>query len=72
MRGISFGVGVGVRTLSITWMMPLLVATSAVVTVASFTMTLSPTVNESGFPFTVFALKHSVTAEEGTAPAITW
>ena len=67
-----FGVAVGVSTVSITWMIPLLVLTSAEVTVAPFTMTLSPTVNESGCPFTAVAVMHSVTAEAGTALGTTW
>ena len=71
-RGISFGVSVGVSTLSMTWMTPLLVATSASVTFAPLTMTPSFTVNESGCPLTASALMHSVTAVEGTLPATTW
>ena len=71
-RGMSFGVDVGVSTLSITWITPLLVLTSAKVTLALFTMTPSPTVNAIGFPLTVLAVKHSVTAEDGTFPATTW
>ena len=71
-RGISFGVDVGVRTLSMTWITPLLVATSAVTTVAPLTMTLSPTVKESGFPLTVGADIQSVTFAAGTSPLSTW
>ena len=69
---MSFGVAVGIRTLSITWITPLLVLTSAKVTLAPFTITPSPTVNDIGFPLTVFADIHSVTAVEGTAPETTW
>ena len=47
-RGISLGVSDGVRTLSITWMRPLLATTSVKVTFASFTITVEPTVNERG------------------------
>ena len=69
--GRSFGVAVGVSTLSMIWMIPLLVATSVAVTVAPFTLTLSPTVKESGFPFTVLADMQSVTFAAGTSPATT-
>ena len=71
-RGMLFGVAVGVSTLSITWMTPLLVLTSARVTVASLTITPSPTVKAIGLPLTVFAVRHSVTADDGTLPAMTW
>jgi len=69
---MSFGVAVGNSTLSITWITPLLVFTSASVTLASFTITPEPTVNDSGLPLTVSADIHSVTAVEGTAPETTW
>ena len=52
-------------------MTPLLVPTSASVTVAPLTMTPPLTVNERGCPFTASADIHSVTAEEGTFPATT-
>ncbi len=71
-RGISFGVSVGINTLSITWMTPLLVATSGSVTVAPLTVTVSPTPNESVFPLTAVAVLHSSTAEEGTSLPTTW
>ena len=70
-RGISFGVSVGLSTLSITWMTPLLVETSASVTVASLTMTPPLTVKERGCPLAASADIHSVTAAEGTFPATT-
>ena len=71
-RGMSFGLSVGVRTLSITWITPLLVFTSAMDTVASFTITPPSTVNASGWPLTAFADMQSVTAEAGTSPLTTW
>ena len=71
-RGRSFGVSDGDNTLSITWMIPLLVFTSAIVTFAPFTITPVPTVKARGCPFTASALMHSVTAEAGTAPGTTW
>ena len=69
---MSFGVAVGNSTLSITWIIPLLVFTSAIVTFASLTITPPSTVKESGFPLTESADIHSVTAEAGTAPDTTW
>ena len=69
---MSFGASDRVSTLSITWIIPLLVATSAVITVASLTMTLSPTVKAKGCPLTEFALMQSVTLAAGTSPATTW
>ena len=71
-RGRSLGVEVGVRTLSITWMIPLLVSTSARVTFAPFTITPVPTVKPRGCPLTASAVMHSVTAEAGTALGTTW
>ena len=68
---MSFGVSEGVKTLSITCITPLLVATSAIVTLASFTITPLPTVKESGCPLTASAARHSVTAEEGISPETT-
>ena len=61
----------GVKILSITCMIPLIVLTSAVVTVAPLTMTLSPTVKASGCPLTAFAVMQSVTLAAGTSPATT-
>ena len=52
-------------------MTPLLVPTSAEVTVASFTITPFPTVKESVCPFTAVAVIHSVTAVDGTSPDTT-
>ena len=52
-------------------MTPLLVATSGNVTVAPFTVTASPTPNESVSPLTAVAVPHSSTAEDGTSPATT-
>ena len=71
-RGISFGVVVGVKTVSMTWITPLLVATSANVTVAPFTVTVSPAPNESVAPLAAVAVPHSSTAEDGTFPGTTW
>ena len=69
---MSLGESVGMRTVSITWTMPLLVFTSGVTTVAPFTITLSPTVKESDCPLAVSAVMHSESALEGTRPATTW
>ena len=71
-RGMSFGVAVGIKTLSMTWMIPLLVGTSVAVTLAPLTITLSPTVNDNGFPLIVVAERQSVTADAGTSPSRTW
>ena len=59
----------GMRTLSMTWIIPLLALTSAVVTVASpiFT-TPSTTVNEATSPFTISTESPSVTSDEETFP----
>ena len=70
--GMSFGVAVGINTLSITWIIPLLVATSVAVTVAPFTITVDPTVKDNGFPLTVAADIQSVTLAAGTSPDTTW
>ena len=70
-RGISLGVSEGVNTLSITWMIPLLVMTSGRVTLAPFTMTPPLTVNERGCPLTALAVMHSVTFAAGTSPLTT-
>ena len=55
-----------------TWITPLDAGTSARTTVASLTMTESPTVKERSSPLTAAATNPSVTAEEGTSPATTW
>ena len=55
-----------------TWMMPLLVATSATLTLASLTITPPATVKDSGWPLIAVALMHSDTLAAGTAPATTW
>ena len=48
-RGISLGVSVGINTLSITCISPLLEMTSVIITLASFTITPdSPTVKDRG------------------------
>ena len=62
----------GISTLSMTWITPLDAGTSASTTVASLTMTESPTVKERSSPLTAAATSPSVTAEEGTSPATTW
>ena len=62
----------GIRTLSITWMIPFEAMTSARMTFASFTITPSPTVKVKSSPFTAAATNPSVTAEDGTAPDTTW
>ena len=55
-----------------TWMIPLLVITSAVVTVAPFTMTVSLTEKVRLWSLTVVAVMQLDTLAAGTAPAITW
>ena len=71
-RGTSFGVSVGDSTLSITCITPLLVATSASVTLAPFTITpLLSTVKDNFLAFTVSADIHSVTLDEATSPETT-
>ena len=62
----------GISTLSITCITPFDAGTSARTTVASLTMTESPTVKERSSPLTAAATIPSVTAEEGTSPATTW
>ena len=69
---MSSGVAVGIRTLSMTWMIPLLFGTSVAVTFAPLTVTPSPTANDSGLPLTVVAERQSVTAEAGTSLSRTW
>ena len=62
----------GMRTLSITWMTPLLAGTSASVTVASPIMTVpSATVKVASSPFSMVTVKPSVTAEDCTDPEYT-
>ena len=61
----------GVSTLSMTWITPLLASTSAPVTVASLTITVVPTVNDSGLLFSASADIQSVTADDGTVPETT-
>ena len=57
------------RTLSITWMTPLLAGTSARVTVASPMLTApSATVNVASSPFSIVTVRPSVTAEDSTDP----
>ena len=62
----------GVRTLSITWIMPFEACTSGVITVASLMETVPSTVNLVLSPLTISANMPSVTALAGTAPATTW
>ena len=71
-RGMSLGVSVGMSTLSMTWMRPFDVMTSAMVTLASLTITPAPTVNESGWSLAAVALMHSVTFAAGTSALTTW
>ena len=59
----------GMRTLSITWIIPLDATTSAVVTVASPMLTApSATVNVASSPFSIVTVRPSVTAEDSTDP----
>ena len=51
---------------------PLLVLTSAEVTVASLTITLLPTANDSGCPLRASVVMQSESAVDGTFPATTW
>ena len=62
---------VGDNTLSMTCITPLLVATSAIVTVASFTITDAPTLKDRVWPFAAVASIQSVTAEDGTSEGTT-
>ena len=67
--GMSTG---GVKTLSITWMIPLDARTSAVVTWAAPTETAPLlTVNLTLSPFTVVAIIPSLTSADGTEPETT-
>ena len=68
---MSFGASDGINTLSMTWMIPLLVITSGIVTLASLTMTPPSTVKASGWPLTASADMHSLTFAAGTSPATT-
>ncbi len=70
--GMSFGVSVGIRTLSMTWITPLLVPTSARVTFASFTITPEPRLKDRICPFTAGAVIQSDSAVDGTFPDTTW
>ena len=69
---MSLGASDGVRTVSITWMSPLLVATSAIVTVASLTITESPTVKANVWPFAAVVVIQLLSAVDGTSPNTTW
>ena len=63
----------GMRTLSITWITPLLAGTSASVTVASPMLTApSATVKVASSPFSIVTVSPSVTAEDSTDPEYTW
>ncbi len=63
----------GSSTVSITWMTPLVAITSALITVASFTITLPPAVLiVSSCPPTVFTECSLTTCFEVTSPATTW
>ena len=70
--GISRGESVGIRTLSITWIKPLLEITSVRVTFASLTMTESPTENDNCWPFAASASIQSETFIAGTSAETTW
>ncbi len=70
MVGISSRSAGGINTLSITWMIPLLARTSAVVTFASLIMTLpSVTVKVASSPLSIVAVMPSVTLAASTEPA---
>ena len=63
----------GMRTLSITWIIPLDAITSGWVTVASPMLTApSATVNVASSPFSIVTVSPSVTAEDSTDPEYTW
>ena len=68
---ISTGPCGGINTLSMTWIMPLLVATSAPVTVASLTFTPLVKSKVKSSPFSAVAVMPLVRAEEGTLPLTT-
>ena len=55
-----------------TWMMPLLEMTSAMMTFASFTITPSLTVKDRGCPFAASAFIQSETSAAGTFALTTW
>ena len=60
----------GIRTLSMTWIIPLDAITSKSVTVASPILTTpSATVNVASSPFSMVTVRPSVTAEDSTDPA---
>ena len=56
--GMSFGVSVGIRTLSMTWIKPFVEMTSVNTTLASLTITPPATVKESGWPLAASAVMH--------------
>ena len=58
----------GIKTLSITWIIPLDETTSAPVTVASPTVTVAPTPNFTLSPLTISASIPSVSMLEVTSP----
>ena len=62
----------GISTLSITCITPLLVATSAAVTLASLTMTPDVRSNVRSCPLTVSAVIPSLSALDATSPETTW
>src|SRR5690606_25039918 len=63
----------GMRTVSITWMTPLLAATSVAVTRAPSTVTPSPEAAMARFPpCTVVAESIAATRDAGTLPGTTW
>lgn len=62
----------GMMTVSITWITPFDAAISAVVTVASLTITLSPTEIVTSAPFTVAAVMPSDRSAAITDPGTTW
>ena len=74
MVGISFMSAGGVRTLSMTWITPLLATTSGDTTVASSIITEpSVTVKDALSPFIISTDRPSVTSDDITlAPARTW
>ena len=62
----------GISTLSMTWITPLVVITSARITLASLTITPSPTEKLRSSPLTAAAVIPSVTADDSTLPETTW
>ena len=73
MSMVGSGAG-GIKTASMTWMTPLLAATSAVVTSALSLMVTTPsaTAKERDAPLTVAAVMPSVTSAARTELAMTW